>query len=223
MDQKSIDVLNKEFFPMFKVVFEDTYRFRDVDSDYLLDSEPHELLRKGHKALIFIMESYGEDWKVLYDDLSFDIVEASVEIREIKEKYSYWKSIFVDQKPVMFIYENQVFKDPYVMMDQLCVSGDPIEPHKYYTDGDGVKVSFFKSYVRPIPEGTVLIHAEQIYFNGELLYTKEELEALNVRTYLSSEIVKFIEESIPEATHYEAEMESGSLFKKEPGVDVDGV
>ena len=223
MDQKSIDVLNKEFFPMFKVVFEDTYRFRDVDSDYLLDSEPHELLRKGHKALIFIMESYGEDWKVLYDGLSFDIVEASVEIREIKEKYSYWKSIFVDQKPVMFIYQNQVFKNPYVMMDQLCVSGDPIEPQKYYTDGDGVKVNFFKSYVRPIPEGTVLIHAEQIYFNGELLYTKEELETLGIKTYLTSEMVKFIKENIPEATHYEAEMESGSLFRPNQEVTVNGI
>jgi hypothetical protein len=211
MDQKSIEVLNLEFFPLFKVEFEETYRFREVDVDYLLDAEDHELLRKGHRAVIYIKEKYGDDWKVLYEDLSFNMIRAYLEIEEIKSNYSFWKSQFIDKPPVMFVYQNQVFKEPYVMMTQLCISGKPIEPHKYYTDEGSIKVDFFKSYVRAIPKNTVLIHAEQVYYNGELLYTREHLNSLGVETYLVSSIISFLKPNLPLKTPYEAEMESGYL------------
>jgi hypothetical protein len=217
MDQKSIEILNKDYFPLYKVEFEDTHRFRDVDSDYLLDSEDHELLRKGHRAVIYIQEKYGDEWKVLYDDLSYDMVRASIEIEDIKFHYPMWKSQYIENPPVMFIYENQVFKQPHVMMDQFCVAGVPIEPEKYFTDEGSIKVDFFKSFVQPIPKNRALIHAEQIYFNGELLYSRRELNALGIKTYSSSSIVDFIRQNIKEATSYEAEMESGTLRSSNEG------
>jgi len=210
--QKVIDVLNKDIYPLFKVEFEDTHYMRDVDSDIWLDSEEHELIRKGHKAMAYVKEKYGDEWKVLYDNLSSNMVRASLELEEIKSNYSYWKSIYVDTKPVMFIYQNNVFKNSYVMMDQLCIAGEPIEPEKYYTNDGRVKVSFFgSSYVKPIPENTILIHAEQIYFNGELLYSKPELVALGVRTYSTGEILAYAKNNVLGATAYTAEWESGPI------------
>lgn len=211
MDQKTIEILNKDFFPLFKVEFEETYRFRDVDVDYLLDSEDHELLRKGHRAVMYVKEKYGDDWVVLYDNLSFNMIQAHLQIEEIKFDYPHWKRTYVDNPPVMFVYQNQVFKQPHVMMTQLCVAGIPIEPHKYYTDEGSVKVDFFKSYVRPVPRNTILIHAEQVYYNGELLYTREHLNSLGVQTYSVSSITDFLKSYLPLKTPYEAEMESGYL------------
>lgn len=210
-DQKVIETLNKDFFPLFKIEFEETYRFRDVDVDYLLDAEPHELLRKGHRAVIYVKDSKDEDWKVLYDGLSMDLHEAALEIREIKNNLSMWRRQYIDNPPVMFVYQNQVFKQPYVMFDQLCIAGYPIEPWKYYVEDDAIKVDFFKSYVRPIPKNTVLLHAEQLYFNGELLYSTAELKELGMPLYMSSDLINFIKKAIPEATHYESDMESGTL------------
>ena len=210
-DQKVIETLNKDFFPLFKVVFEDTYRFRDVDVEYLLDAEPHELLRKGHSAVVYVKDSKDEDWKVLYEGLSMNLHEASLEFQEIKSNLSMWRHQYIDNPPVMFVYHKQVFKQPYVMFDQLCVSGYPIEPFKYYLEEETVKVNFFKSYVKPISKGTVLIHAGQIYFDGELVYSRHELNELGIKTYMSSDMRDFIKKYIPEATHYETDMESGTL------------
>lgn len=210
-DQKVIETLNKDFFPLFKIEFEETYRFRDVDVDYLLDAEPHELLRRGHRAVIYVKYSKDEDWKVLYEDLSMDLHKAAIQIEEIKNNLSMWRRQYIDNPPAMFVYQNQVFKQPYVMFDQLCIAGYPIEPWKYYVEEESIKVDFFRDYVRPIPKGTVLIHAEQIYFNGELVYSSHELNELGIKIYLSSDMRDFIKKAIPEATHYEADMESGTL------------
>lgn len=211
--QKYEDYLNKEVYPLFKVEFEDTHYQRDVDSDIWLDSDMVDLVRTGRKAILYVKRKYGMDWEILYDGLSKDLVEASVQIREIKEQYQHWVWSYIDKPPVMFVYQNQVFKQPYVMFDQLCIAGIPIEPEKYYTDEGSVKVSFFKSYVRPIPENTILIHAEQVYYNGELLYSRSELRLLNVKTYSTTEILNHIRlnNSIPKGTPYEADWESGQL------------
>lgn len=210
-DKKVIEVLNKDFFPLFKVVFEENYRFRDVDSDYLLNDTPDELLRRSNSATLYIKERVDLEWAIMYTGLSFDMVAASLEIKEIKELYSYWKSVYVENPPVMFIYQNQVFKKPYVMMEQLCVSGSPIESEKYYTTEDSVKVDFFKAYVKPVGKDTALIFAEQVYYNGELLFSNDELKFMKVPTYSVSSIVDFLKGKLPIGTRYESDWESGTL------------
>ena len=210
-DKKLIDVLNKEIYPLFKVEFEDTHYLRDVDSGIWINSDDYELVRKSHRAQAFVKNKYGDEWIILYDDLSHDMVQAYIELRKIKQMYDYWRHVFVDEPPVMFVYQNNVFKNPHVMMSQLCISGEPIEPSKYFTDEGSVKVSFFKSYVKPVAENTILVHNEQVYFNGELLYSRSELEKLGIPTYSTSKIIDYVKAFIPEATSYESDMESGAI------------
>lgn len=211
MTEKSIEVLNKEVFPLFKVVFEESFRFRDVDSEIWLDSEEHELIRRGHKSVLYVKEKYGDDWVVVYDRLSNDLIEAHIQIEKIKQSYSYWKSVFVKNEPIMFVYQNQVFKNPYVMFNQLCISGQPIEPEKYYVDDRSIKVDFFKSYVQPISKDEVLLHAEQLYLNGELIFTKEQLKKYKPYGF-NKEIKKLVIDNYPDAKTYRSDWESGSIF-----------
>lgn len=211
MTKESIQILNKEVFPLFKVEIEDTVRVRDVDVEWLLDAEEHELIRKGHKSVLYVKEKYGDDWKVVYNDLPGNLISAHVEIEEIKQHYNYWKSIFVNNKPAMFIYENQVFKNPYVIFDQLCICGEPIEPEKYYTEEGQIKVNFFKSYVRSISENKVLLHARQLYLNGKIIFDEEQLKEYKHNLYFSDELKKVIIENYPEVIGYESDFESGSF------------
>lgn len=213
MDDQVKDKLNKEYFPMFKVVFEDSYRFRDIENSWQLDDEPVDLLRTKKTAEIYIMEQVGDEWKLLYDRLSYDMVIASLEIKKIKDMYSIWKNQYVDNPPVMFIYENAVFKDIFVMFDQFAIAGAPIEPKRYYAYEDRIKVDFFKTYVRPIPKDTILIHNEQVYYNGALIYSQDHLMTNGIKSYSTSEILKFLKETntFPEKTEYISDWEMGKL------------
>ena len=119
-----------------------------------------------------------------------------------------WRRQYIDNPPVMFVYENQVFKQPYVMFDQLCIAGYPIEPWKYYVEDGTIKD--FKSYVKTNIKWYCYMLNRALY--GELLvYSTAELKELCVSSYMSSDLINFIKKAIPEATHYECDMESGTL------------
>jgi hypothetical protein len=119
----------------------------------------------------------------------------------------------------MFTYQNQVFANPYVMMDQLCIAGDPIEPAKYYCEEGRVKVDFSESYVFPYKFNELLIFNGQIYMNGMLLATKEFLAKEGIKYYqlenmFPREVQDWVECKFPEATCYSGHMCSGSLNRK---------
>lgn len=183
LTEKSINLLNKEIFPLFKIVLEDIYRFREVDSDIWFDAEEHELIRSGFKGTLYVKESYGDNWQVVCDSLPANLVETQLMIEKIKERYSYWKDVFVVKEPVMFVFENQVFKNPHVLFNQLCITGEPIEPEKYYCEEGRIKVNFLNDYVLPIHKDEVLMHGEQIYLNGELIYNREQLKELKPASF----------------------------------------
>jgi hypothetical protein len=212
--EKELEVLST-MFPMWKVVIEDTYRYRDVDSGIWVNSEPHELLRTGNKSVLYVKDNVNEDWKELYR-IPSDLARAHVKVEEIKSHYNYWKNVFLNKDLVMFEYENQVFKDPYVMFNQLCISGTPIEPEKYYCEEGYVKVDFSESYVFGYERDELLMKNGQLYMNGELLYSREDLEKEEIKYYqlesmFGKEARDWVHENIPEAKRFSSWGASGKI------------
>ena len=216
--KEELEALAK-MFPMWKIEMEDTYRYRDIDCDYQLDMEPHELLRTGHISKLSVKDNVNEEYREIYR-LPHNIFEAGVKFNQIKENYDYWTSTFVKNKPVMFTYENQVFKNPYVMFDQLCISGKPIEPDRYFTkDGEGPKVDFSESYVFTYPENELLILNGKGYMNGEIVITPKELKDADIAYHRLSnmfpkEVQDWVEAKLPAARSYSGHMCSGGLNRK---------
>ena len=217
LEQKTIDILNRDYFPLFKSEFEEGFRFRDVDSELWINSEEDELLRTRNKAVLYIKEKYGDEWKVAYDDLSSNIHKAAIEIDKIKKHYKIWKNNWA--KAVMFEVHNQMFRLEYVFMDQLCVVGIPIEPEKYDTIDGSLKISFFDNIIFSYELNTVVLHAGQLYMNGKLLYHWRDLsEALHRTGYrfedFDTELLNFVQENIPEADYYSSWSMSGYFRRK---------
>lgn len=214
---KTIEVINKEIYPLFKVVLEETFRFRDVDSEIWLDSEEHELVRSGNNNRIYVKDKYGDDWLLLFEGLSSDPLTMATQIRKIKDRYDMLKWQYFDNPPVMFTYHNQVFKVSGVYFGGLRIAGKPIEPEKYYIeDNDSIVLDLVKSdYIFPHKKNTILFHAGNAYLNGELIETKATLKELGHVGYtLKDTLLNALATKYPEADAYESWMEAGPLNHK---------
>lgn len=196
MTKESIKLLNKEYFPLFKIVIEESYRIRD------------------NKSSLYVKDEYGDPWKKIYS-LPSSINAAHFMVENIKNNYGYWKSVYIKNPPVMFVYHNQVFSNPHVMFDQLCIAGNPIEPDKYYIEDGRIKVDFYQSYVQPVPKDEVLVHAGQLYLNGKLILSKEKAIEYKLDKHIyygiSDELKKAILIMYPEAKTYRSGFEWGYI------------
>lgn len=216
LSKEELKVLN-QIYPLFKVEIEDTWRYRDVDSEIWIDSTPDELIRKGSKAVLYVKNSpLDSEWSVLYPSLPSDLVYAKVKIDHIKENYRYWSSNFLDPDLVMFTYQNQVFKNPYVMFDQLCVSGDPVEPEKYYCDGERVKVDFSEDYVFTFRKNELLVFNGQMFLNGELVATVKDIQESGIPYHrfemmFGNDACSWVKNRFPEATQFNSWTASGPI------------
>lgn len=216
--EKELKVLST-MFPMWKIEMEDTYRYRDVDSDIWVGSDPADLLRTGFKSVLYIKENIDQDW-VKLPGLPKDLVAASLRLQHIKESYSHWKSCFVTGDPVMFSYENQMFRLKYVWFNEFCIYGEPIEPDKYYCEDGGIKIDFSvdNAFVFTYSRDEMVYDSGQVYMNGELLLSRKDLRELQ-RTkgievhwwdnFWNLKLLDYIKKHWPQAKRYNGWLSSG--------------
>lgn len=210
MEEKTKGLLNAKYFPMFKFEHGDNYYFRDVDSEHLVGSEELDLLRITKFSSILIKETVDSEWKKLDVSLGGDILEAIVSFRKIRENYKMWRAEYIEKELIMFKYQDVMFKNPYVIFDQLAVAGDPIERDKFYEDR--VKVDFLNSYVFTYEKGTLVSHQGQLYLDGVLIYSRQDLINLNLKVdSFNKEIEIFVKDNIPNAKRYAFPWEYGGI------------
>lgn len=218
-------------FPMWKIEMEDTYRYRDVDSDIWVGAEPHELLRTGFKSVLYVKENVNEDW-IKLPGLPQDLAHAHVRFEHIKQNYSYWKSCFLNPNVVMFSVDGRMFKLNYVHWNQFSVSGHLVgypETDDFWTKRN---FSLENVYVFTYVKDEMVLMSGEVYLNGEKILTREDLIKIEqdhgIATYKwenfwDKDLLNYIQKNYPQAKTYNGHLCSGGFpwtRKQEQGVEV---
>ena len=206
-----------KMFPMYKMVFEDTYRYRDIDVEYLIDAEPHELLRTGSSNILYIKKSINQkDWDEIYR-LPNNLMLAQLKINRIKEIYDYQIESLNNKEYCMVEYENQMFKLTHWIPSQLHYVAEPIEPEKYYCEEGDIKVDLTEGYHFFYEHNTIVLRNNQAYINGELIISKCEFGKNGIPEYYKLEmmydleVINWVKEKYPSVTSFDSIGASGGI------------
>lgn len=154
-------------YPIYKVVYEETVN----------DGKTHGVYE------IYIKIAHNFNWCLLYTTSSKQWCELALKkIKEIFDIYLIHLLLEEDSDTYfpMFEVDGQVYKSTYVFPQQSCICGEQIEGNKRYAEfkTDVEKFDYIRSTVFFYNKGTVLVKANQMFKDGQLLYNADELKNL---------------------------------------------
>jgi len=160
-----------------RITLSEYVRGRDSGASY---SDPYNDIRKSGSIDIHIFLDDEERCQKLQTRYSphspmYGISNAYTTWLKLME--AYLPSPEALKKIVGFEWHDLVFNQVYVMQDQLCISGYSADGkyHNDYEGDDSVKVDYFEDYVSFQEKDIAYIVGDDIWVNGEVLMTVQEL------------------------------------------------
>jgi len=197
---------------------------RGVDSGSEWSDPENDITKSGHTSIdIFVNEEDREKHHQHYDQgyaphcPFFGVSNAFTTFIKLCE--GGYPSEKEAKDIVAFEWRGRVFTEPYVMRDQLCVSGTYTDFNPT-SDDDGdiegmskptVKVDYFHDYVHFQRKNQIYGVGHRFWLNGKVIHTLEDLKKLfpeasdlGILTngfYKADDVLGYIKKEHPEATH----------------------